>query len=64
MLDAGTTHGDQGKFGGDEESVGKNEGDNGGEGKRGTNGTVLTEAGATGPGTRGDPVAHAAGVAG
>jgi len=29
MLDAGAPHGDQGKFGGDEEPIGEDEGDDG-----------------------------------
>jgi hypothetical protein len=55
MLDARAPHGDQGEFGGDEKPVGEDEGNDGEKGKRGTNRRVLTVAGATGPGTRGDP---------
>src|SRR5829696_4693213 len=46
--------GDQREFGGHEEPVGEHEGNDGEERKRGTNGTILIVAGATGPGTRGD----------
>jgi hypothetical protein len=56
MLDARATHRDEGELGGDEKPVGKDEGNDGEKGKRGTNRCILTEAGATGPGTRGDAV--------
>jgi hypothetical protein len=51
VLDARAAHRDEGELGGDEEPVGEDEGNDGGEGKRGTNGAVLTVVGATGPGT-------------
>jgi hypothetical protein len=54
VLDARAADGDQGKLGGDKKPVGEDEGNDGGEGKRGTNRKILTVAGATGPGTTGD----------
>ena len=54
MLDAGAPHGDEGELGGDEEPVGEDEGDDGEQRKRGTNRNILTLAGGTSPGTRGD----------
>jgi hypothetical protein len=56
MLDAGAPDGNEGKFRGDEEPVGENEGDDGEQRKRGTNRNILTEAGATDPGMGIDPV--------
>jgi hypothetical protein len=56
MLDAGAPDGNEGKLGGDEEPVGENEGDDREQRKQGTNRNILTVAGATGPGTRGDSV--------